>query len=176
MIHRRCQDRITTLETELRTTRDRITDRDTENAVERSRADREERARWDAAGETELLKDRLDAAQERERDLEHQIWQLECQINDLTEDDSPVAVARTRQTRVVTRALAAGEDNRAQALATLPWQAFHPEPELHRPGRWWMDGDEWNIHEIRNLLRWRYGLTAVETRDLLQERQAAMSA
>ena len=108
MIHRRCQDRITTLETELRTTRDRITDRDTENAQLRSRADREERARWDAAGEAELLRDRLDAAQERERDLEHQIWQLECQINDLTEDDSPVAVARTRQTRAVTRALAAG--------------------------------------------------------------------
>ena len=79
-----------------------------------------------------------------------------------------IAVARTRQTRAVTRALAAGEDNRAQALSALPWQAFDPEPELHRPGRWWMDGDEWNIHEIRNLLRWRYGLTAAEIESLLQ--------
>lgn len=86
------------------------------------------------------------------------------------------AVARTRQTRAVTRALAAGEDNRAQALSALPWQAFDPEPELHRSGRWRLDGDEWNIHEIRNLLRWRYGLTAVEIESLLQERQAALSA
>lgn len=85
-------------------------------------------------------------------------------------------VARTRQTRAVTRALAAGEDNRAQALSALPWQAFDPEPELHRSGRWRLDGDEWNIHEIRNLLRWRYGLTAAEIDSLLQERQAAMSA
>src|SRR5699024_12620469 len=99
MIHRRCQDRITNLEADLRTTRDRITDRDTENAQLRSRADREERARWDAAGEAELLRDRLDAAQERERDLEPQNWQLERQINDLTETEAPIAVARTRQTR-----------------------------------------------------------------------------
>ncbi|MGW5880259.1 hypothetical protein ACWFMI_27305 [Nocardiopsis terrae] len=128
--HRRCRterDRLLTqherLEAEVRTADRRTTDAQAETARLRTEA-------GSAAAEVERLKDRLAAADNREKDLVDRVWELECQINDLTETDSPFAVARTRQTRAVHRALVQGEEARAQALSTLPWQAFDPELEL----------------------------------------------
>ncbi|MGX1748016.1 hypothetical protein, partial [Brevundimonas sp. NPDC055320] len=179
MIHRRCRtetdqlrEQVARLEAEIRVADRRAGDAQNDAARLRTETESATSRSWDAAGDAECLRDRLAAAQDREQDLNRRIWELECQINDLTEDDSPVAVARTRQTRAVTRALTSGEEVRAQVLATLHWQAFHPEPELLAPawqGQWRLDGETRNTTRTEALLRWRYGLTETEATDLLED-------
>lgn len=182
MIHRRCRtetdqlrEQVARLEAEVRVADRRAGDAQDEAARLRSETDSATSRSWDAAGDAECLRDRLAAAQDREHELTHKAWELECQINDLTKDDSPVAVARTRQTRAVTRALTSGEEARAQVLAALHWQAFHPEPELLASawqGQWRLDGETRNTTRTEALLQWRYGLTETEARGLLEDLRA----
>lgn len=182
MIHRRCRtetgqlrEQVARLEAEIRVADRRAGDAHDDAARLRTETESATSRSWDAAGDAECLRDRLAAAQDREQDLNRRIWELECQINDLTEDDSPVAVARTRQTRAVTRALTSGEEARAQVLAALPWQAFHPENDISVGDwgdRWQLDGEALNTSRAEDRLRWRYGLTETEVRGLLEDLRA----
>ena len=183
MIHRRCRtetdqlrEQIARLETEVRVADRRAGDAQDEAARLRNETEAATSRSWDAAGDAECLRDRLAASQDREQDLNRRIWELECQINDLTEaEDSPVAVARTRQTRAVTRALTSGMEGRAQVLAVLPWQAFHAESDISVGDwgdRWQLDGEALNTSRTEDRLRWRYGLTETEVRDLLEDARA----
>lgn len=179
MIHRHCRteaahlrEQVARLETEIRVADRRAGDAQNDAARLRTEAESATSRGWDAAGDAEHLRDQLTAAQEHQQDLNDQIRELKQQLHDLTEDNSPVAVARTRQTRAITRALISGEEAYAQVLTALPWQAFHPDLELLGPvweGRWWLEGEERKIFEVENLLRWRYGLTETESTNLREE-------
>lgn len=183
MIHRRCRtetdqlrEQVARLEAEVRVADRRAGDAHDDAARLRTETEAATSRSWDAAGDAECLRDRLAAAQDREQDLNRRIWELECQINDLTEaEDSPVAVARTRQTRAVTRALTSGEEACAQVLIALPWQAFHPENDISVGDwgdRWQLDGETRNTTRTEALLQWRYGLTETEARGLLEDLRA----
>lgn len=199
MLHRRCQDRIAALETELRTTRDRIADRDIENAKLYSRADREESARWDAAGEAELLREKLAAAADREADLEREIFELQCRINDLEQDaEDRRAVLETRRRRAAEHALGGawdgpGHDSSpgralvAQALMALPVESYDVEvayvyDDAARGWSWQVDGKPVNTNtgfvptsEV-DVLIGRYGLTHEELDSLCHQAKRARHA
>ena len=70
-MHRSCTEQIRSLEGELRKAHRREVDHTLAVAALRSEREREESARWDAAGEAEVLRDRVDALEKELAERRH---------------------------------------------------------------------------------------------------------
>ncbi|OLT26574.1 hypothetical protein BJF83_20640 [Nocardiopsis sp. CNR-923] len=153
LLHRSCTEQIRALEAKLREAQRREVDHTLAAAALRSERDRAESERWDAAGEAELLKEKLSDAFDREADLERQVRDLQYRVLDLEQDaDDHQQVLEARRRRAAEHALADAwyypghtdthaQAAAAQAILALPLASFDVTV-THGPGRdaWYVDG------------------------------------
>jgi len=178
MIHRRRRAHTDQLETELRTVRERIADRDREAAQLRTDLEHQTGARWDAAGEAEVLRDRVEGlteqladyraaesepAQRRARAAWRALWKMPSST-----------WVRSRQEYEADQDVRAAT---AQAILAMPLELFAGEL-TRRDGTYYLDGapvhlpgpDEYGSGADQEaLLEDRYGLTSAEISDAITQ-------
>ncbi len=177
-MHRSCTEQIRSLEGELRKAHRREVDHTLAVAALRSEREREESARWDAAGEAEVLRDRVDAlekelAERRHADSEparrraRAAWRTLWDQRGIEPWDRP----GTRLPFEAVRAAA------AQAILATPLSVFAGEL-TRRDGTYYLDGEPiyltgtgYKGHQCPTeaALMDRYGLTEREISAAMEE-------
>ncbi|RKS09987.1 hypothetical protein DFP74_5733 [Nocardiopsis sp. Huas11] len=198
-LHRSCTEQIRALEGELREAQRREVDHTLAAAALRSERDRAQSERWDAAGEAELLKEKLDTAADRETNLRTEIYDLQYRVAELEQvADEHRQVLEARRRRAAEHALGGawcgpshnsshGRALVAQALMALPLEAYDVKvtyfyDDVYDEWIWQLDGKPVNTDSgfsytsAVDVLIGRYGFTHQELDSICEQAKRAQRA